>query len=150
MFTNFLLPFTLAFAPNPIDTSKPKNTPPPILLGDPMWSADAPALVHFDQVKVVKQPHSPAYPIGKSGERPQGDVLVEVWINEKGIPTNAGAVYGCISLAKAAVRYIYSWEFAPVLFDGIAQPARFRINVKYRHNNSNSPIEALPKELIYD
>jgi TonB family protein len=127
-----------------------QGAPTPIILGDPMWTPDAPTLVRFDKIKVIKQPSAPRYPPGESKDPPQGDVLVEVWIDEEGKPISAGAVYGHKPLARAAVTYIYNWRFAPVVIDGKVKPVRSRIVVRFRHKTSNSPIEALPKELIYD
>ncbi|HEX9009595.1 MAG TPA: M56 family metallopeptidase [Holophagaceae bacterium] len=98
----------------------------------PRAASDRPVLRSWDAVKVRFQPDPPAYPPDAKEKRIQGTVIVELVIDENGIPIRARATKGPQALRGTAVAYALGWRFEPVLVDGKPVPARFHLTMPFR------------------
>lgn len=101
---------------------------------EPARMAASPAVrnLPWDQVKVRLQPDPPAYPPDAKKKRIQGTVVVELVIDENGIPVRARATKGPQPLRETAVTYALGWRFEPVLAGGKPVPARFKLTMPFR------------------
>lgn len=86
----------------------------------------------WDQVKVRLQPDPPAYPPDAKAKHIQGTVIVELVIDENGIPVRARATAGPRPLRGTAVAYALGWRFEPVLVEGRPVPSRFKLTMPFR------------------
>jgi TonB family protein len=86
----------------------------------------------WDQVKVRFQPDPPVYPPAAKEKRIQGTVIVELVIDENGIPVRARATKGPQPLRGTAVAYALGWRFEPVLVAGRPVPVRFQLTMPFR------------------
>lgn len=100
----------------------------------PAKEAAPPAVrnLSWNQVKVRFQPEAPAYPPDAKAKRIQGTVVVELVIDENGIPVRARATKGPQPLRSTAVAYALGWRFEPVLAGGKPVPARFKLTMPFR------------------
>lgn len=105
-----------------------------VLLGAASLAAQPPAVasVKFSQIKVLSQPQAPAYPPMAKARHITGTVVVEVTIDEQGMPTEAIPVSGPEELRPTAVDYVKGWAFAPVKRGGKAVKARFKVTMPFR------------------
>ena len=83
-------------------------------------------------VKIRNQPTPPPYPTDSNGDRVSGDVAMSVTINEKGIPISVSAISGPMGLRKAAVSYMETFEFFPVIVNGIPIQTSFLFTMPFR------------------
>lgn len=97
--------------------------------GDP--AAPESAAVEAGPIKVLHQPPPPPYPALAKLARIQGTVVVEVTIDARGIPSAAHAIEGPAPLRQVAEEYAKAWTFAPVVRNGVAVPARFKLTMPF-------------------
>lgn len=109
---------------------------------DKFSSSKAPLRVPGKLVKAVYS-EWPEFPIPARLRRDQGDVLVEVWIDEAGVPIKAKTVWGLNILDKAAEKSALKWRFEPFLQEGRPIPVRFRIKFTFKVEQGR-PYESLP------
>jgi len=86
----------------------------------------------FSQIKVIHQPPAPAYPAEAKAQRIQGTVVVQLTVDEQGVPVTAEALEGPPQLHPTAIAYAQSWRFEPVRVDGKAVKARFKLTMPFR------------------
>ena len=96
---------------------------PALLLASPAF-AQAPPLIEFDKLTVLRRPPSPPYPPIARIAQVQGRVVLSVTIGPTGLPEAAEAVSGPALLRAASVSDALQWAFAPVQLEG--KPARIR------------------------
>jgi len=139
--------FTLALLLGLISCSSPNVTPTEAEykspIGDPLYTTDAPPLVRFGEIKVASQPDPGPYPPIAVAGGIQGDVLVEIWIDEKGNPTKAVALWGTNELREKAVEYALRWKFRPFNIEARPSPVRFRMPMPFRLRKGG-PISHMP------
>ena len=102
---------------------------------------ERPVLRSFESMKVRFQPDPPAYPPDAKKKRIQGTVVVELVVDENGIPARAHAVKGPQALRGTAVAYALGWRFEPVLRDGKPTPVRFQLTMPFRLRPEAQPIQ---------
>lgn len=119
-------------------------------VGDPMYSQGAPQIVTFKSIKVDIQPPPimRSYPKAAKEKGIHGDVLLEIWIDEKGIPIKAGSLWGPKELHQAAIDYVLRWKFVPYQTDGKPISVRFRIVMPFRLREGGV-YQKLPPDLTY-
>ena len=123
---------------------------PKVILGDPLFTNDAPKLVSYREIELTHQPSAPPYPQIARDSGTQGEVLVEVWIDEKGVPTRSASLLGPQELRQTAANYALGWRFKPYRFGGQAIPVRFRLPMPFRLIvGQPGPFQRLPKGLTY-
>jgi len=88
--------------------------------------------LEFSDVKVRFQPPAPPYPQQAKFEKVAGTVVVEITINQSGVPTQATAISGPKELREASAAYALNWRFEPVMFQGTPHSAKFKIRIPYR------------------
>jgi len=93
---------------------------------------ERPVLRSSESMKVRFQPDPPAYPPDAKKQRIQGTVVVELVVDENGIPVRAHAVKGPQALRGTAVAYALGWRFEPALRDGKPMSARFQLSMPFR------------------
>lgn len=86
----------------------------------------------FSQIKVTHQPPAPAYPAEAKALRIQGTVVVQLTVDEQGVPVTAEALEGPPQLHPTAIAYAQSWRFEPVRVDGKAVKAQFKLTMPFR------------------
>jgi TonB family protein len=86
----------------------------------------------FSAIKIAHQPPAPAYPADAKAARIQGTVVVELVVDEQGVPVSARALEGPPQLAPTAVAYAREWRFEPALVNGKAVQARFKLTMPFR------------------
>jgi TonB family protein len=92
-------------------------------------------------MKVRLQPEPPAYPPEAKKQRIQGTVVVELVVDDLGIPVRAHAVKGPQALRSTAVAYALGWRFEPVLSEGKPTSARFQLTMPFRLRPDAQPIQ---------
>ncbi len=102
-------------------------------------SASGPVDIPFGRVKVLHQPPAPAYPAEAKAQKIQGTVVVELTLDEKGVPVDAKAVEGPEALRATAEAYARAWRFAPVKRDGKPASVRFKLTMPFRLKGEASP-----------
>jgi hypothetical protein len=125
----------------------------PVLIGDPLFSQDAPKLIlstdpDSSRIKAAGPHPLVLYPPDLRVAGIQGDVVVEVWINDLGIPSKAVALWGPKYLWNTAEGYLKMCKFQPFLVDGKPTPVRFRRVMVYRVDRGQEP-QVLPKGSVY-
>jgi len=88
--------------------------------------------VDFTSVWVRKQPAAPPYPPVARIARIQGTVVVQITIGPDGVPMVVRALEGPIQLRSTAEDYAWQWRFGPCLINGVAQTARFTLNMPFK------------------
>lgn len=76
----------------------------------------------------------PVYPLSAKSSNIQGDVDLQVSINELGTVTAAKAVSGPILLRQAAVDSVLKWKYSPALSNGKPTASQANVTVKFRLN----------------
>lgn len=126
-------------------SQSPKQAPKIIsnlqLLDDPY--PDAPRLIRFREIRFLYQPPPPDYPQQAKAEGVQGDVLCEVHVNEKGIPTKFVVLFGPELLVQSTSNYFLGCRFSPCLVGGKPTPVRFRFSMPFRMPNGG-PYQSIP------
>lgn len=103
-------------------------------------------LVKLPKLKGSGPPPPPPYPASAKSQGIQGDVLLEVWMDEGGRPTRAEALWGPRELRGCAEGYIKTWRFQPATRDGRFLPVRFRFVMDFRLLRGG-PYQQLPAAL---
>ncbi len=119
-------------------TSEP--TTPPALTVAPKPPMGAPPaeeppkarLLAFDQMKVRHQPLPPKYPAAARIAKIQGVVVLEVLVNEAGIPERVTPLEGPPELHGTSVTYALTWRFQPTLVDGRVVKTRFKLTMPFK------------------
>ncbi len=86
----------------------------------------------FSKIKIRHQPPAPAYPADAKLQRVQGTVVVEITVDEAGVPVSTQALEGPPQLAPTAVEYAKAWRFEPATVNGKAVKARFKLTMPFR------------------
>ena len=144
----FILPgFILisCVSPSPIAQTRPTLSYKGEIIGDPYRSPNAPLLISSSQIAIVNQPSPPPYPSDAKNLGIQGDVLIEIWINENGVPTNAFALAGPSELRETAVLYAKQWKFSLINPNPIKTTFRFRMVMPFRLRIPAAPVVYLPQ-----
>lgn len=94
--------------------------------------ADGIADFDFTRIKVVHRPKAPAYPAEAKMAGIQGTVVVEIIIDQTGVPTQTRVIEGPEALRETAVAYAKTWRFAPAMVDHKAVTARFKLVMPFR------------------
>jgi len=81
----------------------------------------------FRQLRVRRAPPLPHYPVGASIWRVHGAVVVEVIVDETGLPLCAAVVSGPPDLHETTLLYALGGTFEPPLWHGQPQMVRFRL-----------------------
>ena len=84
---------------------------------------------NFAQIEVKHQPPPPPYPTLAKLARIQGTVVVELTIDEQGLPIMAHAIDGPPQLRATAEGYALAWLFEPVTVSGVPVRARFKLTM---------------------
>lgn len=103
-------------------------------------------LVKLPELEGSMPPSPPPYPPSAKSQGIQGDVLLEVWIDEGGRPTRAEALWGPRELRGCAEGYLKTWRFKPVAREGRFLPVRFRFVMDFRLRRGG-PYQQLPAAL---
>jgi len=93
---------------------------------------ERPVLRSYESMKVRFQPDPPAYPAEAKKQRIQGTVVVDLVVDDLGIPVRAHVVKGPQALRSTAVAYALGWRFEPVLIEGKPTSARFQLTMPFR------------------
>jgi TonB family protein len=103
-------------------------------------------LVSIQETRASQLPGARPYPAEALKKKIQGDVLLEVWIDEKGEPGEVWCLWGPSELRQDAIDNIRRWRFHPVLQDDVAVRVRLRMVMEYK-NGDKKTYQHLPKEL---
>jgi TonB family protein len=87
--------------------------------------------------RVVTQPRliwsaSPVYPTLAKQANIQGDVKIEITINESGHVTKAKAISGPALLQQPAINAVRDWKYEPSTLDGKPVPTQLVVTVEFR------------------
>ena len=99
----------------------------------------APLQTAFSAMKVRLQPPPPAYPADAKKRHIQGTVLVDLVVDENGIPVRAKAIQGPEALRGKAVAYALGWRFEPAQRNGKPVSSRFHLTMPFRLRDA-SPV----------
>jgi len=86
----------------------------------------------FSHIKITHRPSAPAYPAEAKAQGIQGTVVVQLTVDEQGVPVTVEALEGPPQLHPTAIAYAQSWRFEPVQVDGKAVKARFKLTMPFR------------------
>ncbi len=92
-------------------------------------------------LKIAYQPPPPAYPKSARQNQVQGLVLLDLDINEKGLPETVTVLQGPEALRSAAANYAKGWRFQ--VQPGI-KSATFRLNLLYQLKNIAQDTPEIP------
>jgi len=149
---HFVSPLTLTICylgcttPGPIPASMPQVVS--ALTEDPLQNAQsAPMRVPFSSIKLAPgfKFQFPKYPIQARIECIQGDVIIEVWVNEAGIPYKSTSIWGPVELRSCAESVSLEQRFEPYIQDGKAIPVRFRLKYLFRVQSNRTSYQEAPK-----
>lgn len=73
----------------------------------------------------------PSYPPAAKTQRIQGEVLLEVRVNEKGEVDNIGVIKGNALLVLPALDAVKQWKYSPYIKDGVAVPVSSHVVVNF-------------------
>ena len=98
-------------------------------------AANPPAAI--PAARVVTQPRliwsaSPVYPTLAKQANIQGDVKIEITINESGHVTKAKAISGPALLQQPAINAVRDWKYEPSTLDGKPVPTQLVVTVEFR------------------
>ncbi len=135
----------------PLRAQAPTTSPiSPQPIGDPLASIEAPAKLLFQNVKVKLQPPAPPLPPEAKAKGVQGDLVVEVWVDEIGTPLKSKVLAGPKELFNMCESYLMRWRFYPFIQDGAPKAFRTRLFVPVRVNTPNAqPYQSLSKNPSY-
>jgi TonB family protein len=108
------------------DGSEPAGPPQPESDGYYRVGDSIPAPEPIDQ-SVPAQ-----YPFEAQAKGIEGDVMVELKIDERGLVTDARIVTSVPGLDEEALKTARRWRFAPTLIDGRAVPTKMILGVSFR------------------
>ena len=94
-----------------------------------------------EPLKVRFQPPAPAYPPDAKRKGIQGPVVVELVVDENGIPVRARALNGPQALRGTAVTYALGWRFEPALHGGKPVATQFKLAMPFRLHTNPEPIQ---------
>ncbi len=108
--------------------------PPSQTTGTGTGSGSAATVVEFDfqQMRILHQV-APVYPAMARLARIQGDVVLLMAVDPRGVPTEVKALSGPHpSLEQEAMRVARLWRFEPATLNGQAVSAQFRLTLLFR------------------
>lgn len=85
----------------------------------------------FEKMRIRYQPPEPPYPPMAKITRIQGRVIVELVVDEQGLPILARAIEGPAQLRATAEGYAMAWQFEPAKLGDVPVRARFRVTVNF-------------------
>lgn len=88
--------------------------------------------VDFSRIKVRHQPPPPPYPAEAREQRIQGTVVVDLVVDETGVPIAVKAIEGPEALRPTAIAYAQDWRFEPLKVKGKPAKARFKLTMPFR------------------
>ncbi len=94
-------------------------------------SESNPAQITSDAVRILHQ-DAPVYPTLARAAHVQGDVIVRMFIDTRGVPTRALVEQGHPALRATAEQSAMLWRFTPAQVNGQAVPATFLLTLKFR------------------
>ncbi|GLH69216.1 hypothetical protein GETHPA_07490 [Geothrix rubra] len=104
-------------------------------------SRQPPVPLSSTPLKLRFQPEPPPYPPEAKKQRIQGTVVVDLVVDDLGIPVRAHAVKGPQALRSTAVAYALGWRFEPGLRDGKPSTTRFRLTMPFRLGPAPGPVQ---------
>lgn len=104
-------------------------------------SRQPPVPLSSTPLKLRFQPEPPPYPPEAKKQRIQGTVVVDLVVDDLGIPVRAHAVKGPQALRNTAVAYALGWRFEPGLRDGKPATTRFRLTMPFRLGPAPGPVQ---------
>lgn len=87
--------------------------------------------ISSDAVRILHQ-DAPVYPTLARAARVQGDVVVRMFIDTRGVPTSARVEQGHPALRATAEQSAMLWRFTAAQVNGQAVPATFLLTLKFR------------------
>jgi protein TonB len=119
---------------------------PPGIVEDPLSAEPgAPTRVPFSKTKTVREGFLRSYPSDARAKGVEGDVIVELWVDETGKPFRTTTIWGPKELRSYAETFCKEHLFAPYIEGGKAIPVRFRMMILFRLS-SNGWYRKAPKE----
>jgi protein TonB len=111
----------------------------PGVVGNPVGTATStiggtsqgPVDVTATGLQILKQVE-PAYPPVARAARIQGNVVLRMLVDERGLPIHADVVEGPALLRAEALRAAQQWEFSPARVSGQSVKATFLLTIKFR------------------
>jgi len=88
--------------------------------------------VSLSQLSISYRPPDPPYPPMAKRANVQGVVVVELTIGTDGVPVSANVISGPSLLQIHALDHAKKFRFHPYRVDGVAQQAKFTINMPYK------------------
>jgi len=116
------------------DDSLHKALPPSTTGSGGTTSGSASSIVEFDfqQMRILHQV-APVYPAMARLAKIQGDVVLLMAVDPRGVPTEVRALSGPHpSLEQEAMRVAKLWRFEPATLNGQAVSAQFRLTLLFR------------------
>jgi TonB family protein len=83
------------------------------------------------QPRLLSAP-APLYPISARAEKVEGDVSVDLLIDETGKVASAAVISGPTMLRQAAVDALRKRKYAPALLDGKPTPAHITVIIHFQ------------------
>ncbi|HJV38322.1 MAG TPA: energy transducer TonB [Geothrix sp.] len=108
------------------------GTPAPLAIPIPPSPLPKPVEVAFSKDRIQHQPLAPTYPPLAKAKGLQGTVQVIVTVDPEGHPVRAVVENGPQELRATALQYVLQWRFTPVVQDGAARWAWFRLPIPFR------------------
>ncbi|MBI3132257.1 MAG: TonB family protein [Acidobacteria bacterium] len=90
-----------------------------------------PLQISSDAVRILHQ-DAPVYPTLARAARVQGDVIVRMFIDTRGVPTSVRVEQGHPALRATAEQSAMLWRFTAAQVNGQAVPATFLLTLKFR------------------
>ncbi|HJV91619.1 MAG TPA: energy transducer TonB [Holophagaceae bacterium] len=114
---------------------------------DPLqFEPGAPKRVPYASTSLVKRGQLGPYPSQARIMGTQGDLIIEVWVDEKGMPTRVTTLWGDAALRLHGEAFVRSHVFKPYLDQGVAIPVRFRMKLFFRLGDGGRAYQVAPKE----
>lgn len=98
------------------------------------WSEKLSRMVETDykQLAVKSRPPVPQYPIGAIFGRVQGDVIIDLEVDETGRPIHGRVRQAPLDLMSTALSYALRWTFEPAQVNGKPVKTQFRLTMPFR------------------
>ena len=112
----------------PVQPSQTAPTPaPPDAVSGPLG---APLSISGSTVQILHQVN-PIYPPLAKASHLEGQVVIRMTIDERGIPTQVDALSGSAVFTGPALQAAQQWRFAPALQNGEPVPATFLLTLNF-------------------
>jgi len=97
--------------------------------------------IDFKQVTVLSRPPAPHYPPSARRARLTGKCVLEVTIDENGLPVTVSHGEGHPIFIAVATRYLLQWRFTPIELAGTKRKCRFRLTMPFNLKEGLQNIE---------